>query len=516
MSSIAALSVQSRADTTLVVDLSTKVRPVTHVASGSLYGVTETLPADVNGLIAPLRPNMFTNPAENIQQPHGDAFWVAARVASTGARVTIRLADWLPGWPYQYPGMSQWLAKVGQSVGRKKQAAVDNFYGYEIWNEPDGTWKDSTPFNTFWKQTYDELRRLDPGAAIIGPSYSYYRSADLKSFLTFARDNQCLPDIVAWHELSGGDVASHFDNYRAMEKELGIDPLLISINEYSGSEHIDDEGQPGASAPLIAKFERMGIDTACLTFWDVPHPGRLGSLLASDTSKNGGWWFYKWYGDMSGDMVETIPPAKNNVTTLDGFANLDAEKRSASVLFAGENDGKIAVQIGGFAATGLFGETVHAVVERTPWVSRSTVVNDTVTLADDDITITDDEIKVSVPNANAFDGYRVYLTSNEPPPVENGSGGAGVGGAGVGGNGSGGKTGGSGGTEPTGNFSGGTPGVDDGSEPAGDPAVGCSCRTSGGGRPSSPTALWVGGLAALLLALRGRGERCSRSTQTPV
>src|SRR3954471_5320464 len=79
--------------TTLNVDLSTTIRPATHVASGSLYGVTETLPADVTALIAPLHPRMFTNPAADVQQPVGDAIVVAARVASTGGQLTIRLAD---------------------------------------------------------------------------------------------------------------------------------------------------------------------------------------------------------------------------------------------------------------------------------------------------------------------------------------------------------------------------------------------------------------------------------------
>jgi hypothetical protein len=35
------------ADSTLTVDLSSVVRPATHVGNGSLYGVTEKLPADV-------------------------------------------------------------------------------------------------------------------------------------------------------------------------------------------------------------------------------------------------------------------------------------------------------------------------------------------------------------------------------------------------------------------------------------------------------------------------------------
>ena len=54
---------------------------------------------------------------------------------------------------------------------------------------------------------------------------------------------------------------------------------------------------------MSAKFERFQVDSACISYWDVPHPGRLGSLLATDTAKNGGWWFYSWYGAMTGNMT---------------------------------------------------------------------------------------------------------------------------------------------------------------------------------------------------------------------
>src|SRR5271166_4507382 len=81
---------RAEAVTTSTVDLSTTLGPVTHAASGSLYGVTETVPADVMGLIAPLHPRMFNNPAADVQQPVGDAIVVAGRLASIGASVTIR------------------------------------------------------------------------------------------------------------------------------------------------------------------------------------------------------------------------------------------------------------------------------------------------------------------------------------------------------------------------------------------------------------------------------------------
>jgi hypothetical protein len=536
------------AATPLNVDLSTPIGPATHVASGSLYGVTETLPADVNALIAPLHPKMFTNPAADVQQPVGDAIVVAGRVAATGGKVTIRLADWMKGF-YTFTSMTDWLDKVGQTVSRKKAAGLTNIYAYEIWNEPNGTYSGNNPlsFNEFWRQTFVQLRKLDPDVKITGPSLSFYNETVLKDFLTFCKTNSCLPDIVGWHELGSGNIMGTVQSYRALEKQLGIGPLPITINEYSGADHINVEGQPGASAPLIAKFERLGVDSACISFWDVPHPGRLGSLLASNTEPNGGWWFYKWYGDMTGNMVSTTPPTPTSGTALDGFANLDAATRTASVLFGGKNDGAIQIVVKGFKAAPFFGGTVHAIVERTPFVNRTTVVKAVETLSTADIAVANDQLSVSVTGANGTDGYRLRLT---PLGGAAGGGGAagssGVAGSGgaagsSGGAGSGDTAGsggmlstggatqnagaagmpsagagnvagltGAGGSAPTagssGSFSAGGPSGNGGPEP--DNGAGCGCRM---GRPLANQEAWATGLLSLALGWRARRRRRGNS-----
>ena len=53
------------ADAVLKVNLSDSIRPVTHVATGSLYGLTETLPGDIGSDVAPLKPNVFLAPARS-------------------------------------------------------------------------------------------------------------------------------------------------------------------------------------------------------------------------------------------------------------------------------------------------------------------------------------------------------------------------------------------------------------------------------------------------------------------
>ncbi|WP_087943104.1 hypothetical protein [Clostridium cellulovorans] len=127
----------------MTVDCASVLRDATHCASGSLYGITETKPADVNGLVAPLKSYVMRNPARGgygNQHGFGAAIPVSQKLASVqSAKVSIDLADMLPGWPYKWPGMTSWFNQVNSFISDKKASGRNNYYGYEIWNEPDGT-----------------------------------------------------------------------------------------------------------------------------------------------------------------------------------------------------------------------------------------------------------------------------------------------------------------------------------------------------------------------------------------
>ncbi len=111
------------AATSLTVDCADTLREATHCASGSLYGVTETKPADITNLVAPLKSNTFTNPARAgaaYQQPIGAAIPTAGRLTNTSGQVMIRLADLCPNWPYKFPTMTNWLSQVKSVINDKK------------------------------------------------------------------------------------------------------------------------------------------------------------------------------------------------------------------------------------------------------------------------------------------------------------------------------------------------------------------------------------------------------------
>lgn len=395
----------------LEVDASSILRKVTHCASGSLYGVTETKPVDIETLVEPLHPNVFTNPARagsGYQQPIGGALSVADRLKGTTGQVMIRLADLYPGWPYQFPGMTQWLNDVTNVINEKIASGNNNFYGYEIWNEPAYTWQNKNgSFNDMWLQTYKLIKSKDPKAKIIGPSEGYYDRSTMSKFLSFCKVNSCLPDVVCWHELTYiGGTAKHFKDYRSLEKELGISEIPISINEYCDGDK-PKEGCPGTSACYIAKFERYKIDSACISWWFTDAPGRLGSLLASNTEKGAGWWFYKWYGDMTGNMVSVTPPNEDS-KSVDGFACADESKGYISCLLGGDSDGLINVKFNNLPS--WIGSKPTVKIEAIDWISRTTVSTGPVTVSTSSYEVKNGSITVSLSGCNDTSGYRIYIS----------------------------------------------------------------------------------------------------------
>lgn len=409
------------ADFNLKVNLSDSIRQVTHCASGSLYGVTEDYPADIQGMINPLKCRMFCQPGAGgygNQHPYGDAMKVAERLTGTDAQVQITLPDILPYWPYKWPGLESWLQQVEECVNRKKASGLTNFHSYVIWNEPYGTWNDSNGdfHSTVWKPTYDLLRRLDPDMPIVGPAIAYYSQDRMEKFLKFCIDNDCMPDIICWHQWGSGGIPSAVENIKMLEQKYGLPDFPICINEYcagSNAELQKFEGCPGYSVPFIAKFERYKIESASISWWFTQYPGRLGSLLTPNNEKGGGWHLYKWYGDMEGYMASVTPP-NDKSEGLDGFAAVNKKMREASIILGGNNTGSVDVIIDGLPD--WMGSEVEVITEVVTWENKDKAVAGPQTLATEIYTVNNGQVVVPVNVTSNLYAYRLYITPNEIIP----------------------------------------------------------------------------------------------------
>lgn len=398
------------AGATLTVDAGAPIRPVTHVASGGLYALKDAGTPPNDALVQALRPQTHTQPAPGVQQkPNGqpaggDALVVADKAGRTGAGEIVRMPDIYPDFPYRWVSWDDWLGKVNTMVDKRLAATgVSNVRGWELWNEPDWTWNTASAgaFNDGWARTFKAVRAKDALTPIVGPSYSTYDSARLRTFLTAAKASGTVPDIVSWHELGGHpeQIASHVADYRAMESSLGLAPHPISVNEYAATSEID---VPGRLSSYIAKFERAGVWSADRAFW-YEYGTFNGLLTTSGYQPTASYWLYKWYGGMSGNMVATTP---STLTGLDGFASYDASRKTVTVAF-GNEAGTNTVNVRGLSP---LGSSVKVVLQSTPNSGRTTAVAAPTTVSTTTATVSGGAINVSVPNMNAGAAYALTIT----------------------------------------------------------------------------------------------------------
>ncbi len=399
----------------LTVAVGSPYRPVTHVASGGLYALAENgRPADAT--LLPIRMNTITQPPPGVQQkpngqpPGGDALLVAPQADRVGAAQFVRLPDIYPDFPYQWVSWSDWLSKVDTMVqARLAASSVSDIAGWEIWNEPDWTWNTAAAgsFNAGWVRTYQEIRRLDGVTPIVGPDLSGWNASYLQSFLSYAKANNALPDVVSWHELnhSSASVAADVAAYRAMESSLSISPRPIAIDEYAWTDEVD---VPGRVASYVAKFERAGVSAADRAFWH--EYGTVNGLVTGNNQPTGTWWLYKWYGDLAGNMVTTTPPAQ---TGLDGFAAYDGTRRIVNVAL-GDDSGTDTVRLTGL---GALGPTVTATLESTHAPDRFTAVTAPTTISTTTYTVTNGQLDVPVPNMVATDAYHLVVQPTSGVPA---------------------------------------------------------------------------------------------------
>jgi hypothetical protein len=400
---------------TLVVSADHVLRPVTQLASGSLYGLaTPDVPAA--SLVKALHPNTFVQMAPGGHQlpngepaPAGDALVVAPDAARAGAKVVVRMPDWYPNFPYQWVSWDDWLGAVDTQVASVQASSATNVSAYELWNEPDWTWNEAAagPFDDGWVRTFREVRSKDASTPIQGPSYSTYQADRMKTFLQKAIATHTVPEIIAWHELEhASSIPADVAAYRALESSLGLSPRPIAIEEYATPSEV---GVPGALVGYIAKFERAGVDNAELAFWN--HYGTLGDLL-TDTggAPNGAYWLYTWYGQMRGNMVVTTPPG---ITGIDGAASVTPDRRQVSVIFGG-GSGAGAVTVNGLDKLAGLGRQVDVKLEYTPSKGRTTAVTGPVTISETTYAVSHGSITVPVA-MNATSGYHLVITAHGRP-----------------------------------------------------------------------------------------------------
>lgn len=417
---VAAVPIAARAAAqTLTVDLGSTSGAVIHGASGALYGMSDDgVPGD--NLLSPLRLTSLAQKAPGgAQHPNGDALTVGPaffRNSSNGS-ILIYLQDVYSAWPYQNNGIADYESKVSTMVGEVAANANHARYQFIPFNEPEGNWYPGlgssgsaytsalASFEADWKAVYQEIKGIEPGAVIVGPNTEFYRSGFMSDFYGWAQANGVLPDVTSWHELNPGSLSgfdSTYATYRALESADGISARPISIDEYGDRRDMSVPGQLVQWASMLERNHVYG-DTA---YWDAA--GNLNGNAVQTDVPNGGWWFYKWYADLSGQLAKVTPPSADTVDTLQGVASLDTAKQQAQIILGGSaTDTSVVVKnISG----SVFGGRVEVTVQADDWSGYEGSAAPPRTLARTAYTVANGSITVPLTGLNSMSAYRIVVT----------------------------------------------------------------------------------------------------------
>lgn len=316
---------------TLAVDAAECAGEISSRASGYLYGIAQSGvpdPAMVESLDVS---SVSQKVAGGLQHPVGDVDDVSGSLESCDY-ITVYLQDCFDTWYYceqeirelRADGVydcekfvhEKFFPQAAESVALLSRKNYSDRIVYCPFNECDNAVWFGTPsedgswlmfdeaaklrFCKAWKEMFELIRSINPDALIGGPGYCDYNSAEIRQFLEYCAENACLPDVMIYHELSERSAAfwqDHVDDYRAVEKSLGVPELPIIVTEYGC---MYECGAPADMLKYIVSIEKSGT-YGNVAFWRLAN--NLCDTSADSTSPNSNWWLYRWYADMEGSLL---------------------------------------------------------------------------------------------------------------------------------------------------------------------------------------------------------------------
>jgi hypothetical protein len=362
----------------LTVDLGAHTGQVLGGANGSLYGIYDAgVPS--NNLIQGMGLQTTDTKAQDGQQhPGSDALEIAApflasaaapQTAAAGNRdIYIYMTDVYRNFPYERTSYAQYQGYMRQEIEQAASSPYQDHIVLVPYNEPDGNWfaglqgnaATLTAFDNEWLETYRFIKGLWPRARIAGPNFFQYQAAALQTFLAFCKQNNCLPDVVTWHELANpSTIAPDVAAYRALETSIGFS-RPVSLDEYAARYQLTS---PGRMVAWLSAIEGAKV-AGDLPYWNIN--GTLSDSVSQNNIPNGQWWLYNWYSELTGHTVQVTAPRPNTDNTLQGLAALDPAQRQARIILGGGLPGTANVVVNHISPA-IFGRTVHATIERDDW-----------------------------------------------------------------------------------------------------------------------------------------------------
>ncbi|MBQ3045181.1 MAG: hypothetical protein IJD49_04450 [Clostridia bacterium] len=439
---------------TVEIDAAVSMGEVSSRASGYLYGIAQSNVPDSAMTESVDIASVSQKVIGGLQHPIGDVDDAAPALGNCDY-ITVYLQDCFDTWYYcndeiwqmrkagTYDHMdfvrTRFLPQVEEKVRELSQKEYSDKLVYCIYNEADngvwfgtmsddGTWlmfDDAAKqrFYEAWKETYNLVKSIDPDARIGGPGNCDYDSYEIKHFLEYCKANNCVPDVMIYHEL--GDKSSlywqdHVDDYRRIENELGIDELPIIVTEYGT---MYECGAPADMLKYVVQIENSGV-YGNMAYWRLAN--NLNDTAADNNSPNSNWWLFRWYADMEGSLlkskiIDVLHADFANVIKygfdrfhyggFTGIASLTDSKDEINVICGGcDYSGNVCFK--NLDETNL-GKKVNVRIECVYFEGLSGVVTEPYVVHEYTDTVTLGRLKVKLENIDPTAVYHIVITEAE-------------------------------------------------------------------------------------------------------
>jgi hypothetical protein len=293
----------------VTVDMAVDKGPAEAPACGFLHGVNGSSPDQQ--LLDPLRIGLLRGPVTTYTQPD-----VYERLIRTGARLSVGLH--IPGrkdiaghegkeyWPGDEGDWAPWENHVDTYVRRALDEKLRIDY-WLIWNEPDDHYwgRSLEQYLETWRRAHRIIRKVNPQAAIVGPVTAKFNQRWMEDFLIYCQKNDCLPDVLCWHELrtvTGEDIPTHAHQISSWMKAKNIGISRLMVDEYASEQAYD---RPGNLVSFFSNVEAAGLERAAVGVYGPKHL-LCGAATADGKHPTSSWWTFKAYGEMTGRLVATL------------------------------------------------------------------------------------------------------------------------------------------------------------------------------------------------------------------
>lgn len=322
---------------TVIFDAEDLTGQVTSGASGYLYGIAEDGVPSYNMVESLDISSVSAKTQGGLQHPIGEVGDVADSLLEAGHcdYIVVYLQDMFSTWYYEDANITEmkkngtydWKTFLTETYFPLVEKSINEMNGTEyadklvycIFNECDnGVWfgewitdgengwhdfneQGRKNFYEAWKMTYDYVKSIDPDAVIGGPGNYEYSSWKTDEFLKYTSENNCVPEVIIYHELADRSIydwEANVDDLHSIEEKYGISTdTPVIVTEYG---RMQDNGNPNTMLKYIVCTENTKVysNQAYWLFAD-----NLCSTCADYNTPNSAWWVYRWYTSMEGQTM---------------------------------------------------------------------------------------------------------------------------------------------------------------------------------------------------------------------